>query len=116
MAAHRNKERISYKKINEHRDPLKLELHNTQEGKPKQPRGGRHTLSVTMWDKLDSTPYGRFNQMPPAAPPAERAPTSKVRFDHYNFARGPEAVALEYPKGKRVVPPPHAAPPFSVDT
>ena len=52
------------------RDPVKLELEKAAEEAAAIPgqafvekRLGRDTLPVTMWNKLDATPYGHFNKM-----------------------------------------------------
>ena len=81
-------------------DPLKLEVNNAEIGKPKRELG-RATLRATMWDRLHSTPYGRFDRMVP--PPTEpNALVSRVNFEHFNIARDPDTLVREFPRGKRI--------------
>ena len=62
---------------------------------------GRATLSPSMWDKLHSTPYGRFDRIAP--PPPEANPyVSRVNFEHFDIARDPEVLMREFPRGKRI--------------
>ena len=53
---------------------------------------GRATLNPTLWDRLHSTPYGRFDRIVP--PPPEANPyVSRVNFAHYDIARDPTSDA-----------------------
>ena len=53
-----------------------------------------------MWDRLHSTPYGRFDRI--SAPPAEQNPyVSRVNFEHFDIARDPAVLVREFPRGKR---------------
>ncbi len=105
MVAHRTM--LTYE-MNDGKDPLKLALANQQESlegkvvRRKVPLG-RDTLDITMWDKLHATPYGRFasQPVPPPHPLAEGRGCSRVPFDHFNIPRGKEALAREFPRGKR---------------
>ena len=59
-----------------------------------------------MWDKLHTTPYGRFDRMitsatPLIGPNGEPYTCSRVPFDHYNIARDRETLLRELPRGKR---------------
>jgi hypothetical protein len=111
MMAH--KTMVSYD-MRDGQDPLKLELNNAAErpsdlmGTPRRnlarPKG-RTTLDVCMWDKLNSTPYGRFDRMFTKAPPDDWAShsLSRIPFDHYNIPRGKDALTREFPRGKRTV-------------
>eukprot|EP00742_Colponemidia_sp_Colp-10_P001266 GILJ01001364.1.p1 GENE.GILJ01001364.1~~GILJ01001364.1.p1 ORF type:complete len:373 (+),score=45.89 GILJ01001364.1:78-1196(+) len=80
---------------------------------------GRDTLDVTIWDRLDCTPYGRFpqssdgnenilsmNTVPQqmVKPSRPDFAESKIVLDHYNVATGVEVVDKEFPKGKRTFP------------
>ena len=53
-----------------------------------------------MWDRLHSTPYGRFDRI--SQPLAEQNPyVSRVNFEHFDIAHDPEVLAREFPRGKR---------------
>lgn len=77
---------VAHKKLmkyqmSELQDPLKQEINAANalpSGKLKpKPRYGRDSLAVELWDKLDSTPYGRFDRLIVAEPKSVR-----------NFSRG----------------------------
>ena len=97
------------------RDPVKLELQKAADEAATIPgqamfgaaRLGRDTLEPTLWDRLESTPYGHFNKMMAAADGAPRGGSSqrsRVNFDHYNVATGSEVMDRELPKPKRTFP------------
>jgi len=88
-------------KMSDQQDPLKLEINNADLGKAKRALG-RATLSATMWDRLHSTPYGRFDRIAPT-PSALNPNFSRVHFEHYNVSHDPETLQREFPRGKRVV-------------
>jgi len=92
-------------------DPLKQEVNafNTlPSGKLKpKPKWGRDSLPVTLWDKLDSTPFGRFDRLlvdnpPPQEPRADRPHFSRVNFDHYRISTNRADLDREFPRGKRI--------------
>ena len=67
---------------------------------------GKDCLPPTMWDKLDATPYGRFDKMmaastKPVNESKEKLRRSTVPFDHFNFERTRSAINQEFPKPKR---------------
>jgi len=80
---------------------LKQELNSADfRGKPKVELG-RATLNPTLWDRLHSTPYGRFDRIVP--PPTEQNPYfSRVNFEHYDVATDAETLSREFPRGKRM--------------
>ena len=54
-----------------------------------------------MWDRLSSTPYGRFDRIAP--PPTEQNPyVSRVNFEHFDVSRDPDVLSREFPRGKKV--------------
>lgn len=67
---------------------------------------GRDTLSATMWDKVESTPYGHCmdkcgNYMWKPASEAETANRkSNIYFDHYEVPRGPKIMLAECSKSR----------------
>jgi len=86
--------------MSDQNDPLKLEINNAEIGKPKRELG-RATLSATMWDRLHSTPYGRFDRIAPPAVADQNPYVSRVNFEHYHIAKDPETLNREFPRGKR---------------
>lgn len=128
---------IRYKPYTEN-DPVKLELNQAAEEKQtlpgefqEQPELGRQTLKPTMWDKLDATPYGRFNKMMEAKKAEKDTFRSNIAMDHYTFprvrrllpqarcdcrwvvmspprclalAQGQEVLRTEFPRGKKSFP------------
>lgn len=68
--------------------------------------GRSDNLDVTLWSKgvLESTPYGYFHKMMTSTASASGARTqaSHIKFDHDAIETGPEVVARELPRGKRV--------------
>lgn len=75
-------------------DPVKLEVNKfkreqqTLPGEFKESRElGRVTLPPTMWDKLEATPYGRFNKMMAASKKDHGTFKAHVPMDHYAFER-----------------------------
>ncbi|KAG8468933.1 hypothetical protein KFE25_007451 [Diacronema lutheri] len=92
-------------------DPVKLEINKaareTQElpGEFKEKvQLGRATLKPTMWDKLEATPYGRFNKMMAASKADHGTFKTSLVMDHYAFDRGKDVADSEFPKGKRTFP------------
>jgi len=92
-------------------DPVKLEINKAlreQQTLPgdqfKEKRLGRDTLKVTMWDKLDATPYGRFNKMMASSKADHGTFKTNLTMDDYTFPRGKEVTDPEFPKGKRTFP------------
>ena len=86
MTAH--SKTMKYSGISDKNDPLKLEIMKAMTGKPKPKKVGRDTLAPTMWSQLDSTPYGRFDRLPPPAPPELlKMHMSRVNFEHFNVAK-----------------------------
>ena len=87
-------------------DPLKSEINAANalpSGKLKpKPKYGRDSLDVKIWDKLDCTPYGRFDRLivPDLSKPNPYS--SRVNFDHYKVATGRADLDREFPRGKRV--------------
>ena len=63
-------------------------------------------LPVTMWDKIDVTPYGRYSNAPHISKPGFLK--SNVKIDHYNVPAGTEGNKLlvqeQNHKGKRTFP------------
>ena len=101
MTAH--SKTMKYSGISDKNDPLKLEIMKAMTGKPKPKKVGRDTLAPTMWSQLDSTPYGRFDRLPPPAPPELlKMHMSRVNFEHFNVAKGKDVLDREFPRGKRV--------------
>uniref|UniRef100_A0A7S0Q1F9 Uncharacterized protein n=1 Tax=Coccolithus braarudii TaxID=221442 RepID=A0A7S0Q1F9_9EUKA len=91
-------------------DPLKIGL---EPSSTKDRQLCRSTLSATVWNKLDSTPYGRNNRLL-SAPPQQGTPNPRgvaATFDHYNLQQGASVTALEFPRTKRTFgspSPPHS--------
>jgi hypothetical protein len=94
-------------------DPCKLELRGAAaEIGPAAvsgfAKGGdpSHRFPPTMWDKLEATPYGRFNKVMPPPMSVEEAGSlrSAVVNDHFAIAMGKAAVDREFPQGKRCFP------------
>ncbi len=71
---------------------------------------GRETLEATMWDKLESTPFGHFSDAngdltaTTMSEMSAKLATSHIPLDHYNILQGKEAMMAELPKGKNIVP------------
>eukprot|EP00232_Nephroselmis_pyriformis_P025239 CAMPEP_0182859064 /NCGR_PEP_ID=MMETSP0034_2-20130328/4052_1 /TAXON_ID=156128 /ORGANISM="Nephroselmis pyriformis, Strain CCMP717" /LENGTH=511 /DNA_ID=CAMNT_0024990585 /DNA_START=79 /DNA_END=1614 /DNA_ORIENTATION=- len=104
-------------------DPIKRDVLKTVREKAEiglleeQLTGGRETLRVVMWDKLDSTPYGHFTEAdgtltsdvdPDALEKHGRSlgsvrGKSTVTFNDFEFPKGKAAVDAELPKGKGMV-------------
>ena len=65
-----------------------------------------HRFPPTMWDKLEATPYGRFNKLMPPPMSVEEAAThrSSVVNDHFAIMRGKAITDREFPPGKRCFP------------
>ncbi|KAJ1640468.1 hypothetical protein T492DRAFT_928152 [Pavlovales sp. CCMP2436] len=61
-------------------------------------------IEVTMWDKLEATPYGRFNKMMGSTKVDHGTFKANLQMDHYAFPRGKEVTDEEFPKGKRTYP------------
>lgn len=108
MVAH--KHTIKYKSYVEN-DPVKLETNKAEreaqtipgEFKAKVPLG-RETLKCTMWDKLEATPYGRFNKMMAATKADHGTFKVNLQMDHYTFERGKQVTDSEFPQGKKTFP------------
>jgi hypothetical protein len=90
-------------------DPLKMELVDAQargSNLERKKEVGRGTLSATMWDKLDSTPYGRFDRLDAGRPKVDFNPEtftmSRVPFEHYKFTTDRKVLDREFPRGKRM--------------
>eukprot|EP00302_Diacronema_sp_CCMP2436_P037035 CAMPEP_0180040572 /NCGR_PEP_ID=MMETSP0984-20121128/33560_1 /TAXON_ID=483367 /ORGANISM="non described non described, Strain CCMP 2436" /LENGTH=337 /DNA_ID=CAMNT_0021967879 /DNA_START=21 /DNA_END=1033 /DNA_ORIENTATION=- len=108
MIAH--KYTIKYKSHVEN-DPVKLEVNKAARESQELPgefmekvQLGRATLKVTMWDKLEATPYGRFNKMMGSTKVDHGTFKANLQMDHYAFPRGKEVTDEEFPKGKRTYP------------
>lgn len=96
-------------------DPLKQDLLKnaaeqklTQDLHPErsqiEPRN-RPVLELTMWDKLEATPHGRYAAMFESEKKGKPRPTShsNLVLDHYNVPRNQQVVKQEFfPKGKKV--------------
>jgi len=102
-------------------DPIKLEVLKKEreaamvpgatkaEGMPVGRDGPERCLNPLMWDKLEATPYGRFDKMMAAGnqPPneaKEKLRRSSVPFDQFDFPRTRAAIDEEFPRPKRTVP------------
>ena len=84
-------------------DPLKQEIVAAELGKPKRKELGRATLSATMWDRLHSTPYGRFDRViTPDISNLDPSAVSRVPFEHYKIATDKQTLNREFPRGKRI--------------
>lgn len=74
--------------INDSFDPIKLELNQKAAielgRRPQRHELGRSTLDMKMWDKLDTTPYGRFDRFAGLEPPKAPSQCSRIMFDHYS--------------------------------
>ena len=78
----------------------------TAEGIPVGRSEQERCLNPLMWDKLEATPYGRFDKMLAAGskPPneaKERLRRSSVPFDHFDFSRSRATIDREFPRPKR---------------
>ena len=96
-------------KMNDLNDPLKQEvnaLNMLPNGKLKpKPKMGRDSLDVRLWDRLDATPFGRFDRLLLEHPPEPRTDGegfSRVNFDHYQVATDRATLDREFPRGKRI--------------
>ena len=95
-------------------DPCKLELRKqTQKAADaarraeflKPDTGGLvPRLSPLVWDKLESTPYGRLGKVVPRPDAPAYRLTNRVTFDEYQMVRGREVLERELPLGKRCFP------------
>lgn len=109
---------------------LKASRKQTQERRKNFRTLGKEVLDILKWDKLDSTPYGRYEPkhlpadpstqtsvgiypyinwiMPAEAnkrPPRVNLQASSVQMDHYNVAAEASVIKQEYfPRGKKVFP------------
>lgn len=69
---------------------------------PKEHYPGKVTLQPTLWDKLESTPFGRNMDaqgnyvLKPSAPRLTALRASHIPMDHYNFPTGPEVRHPEF--------------------
>merc|ERR1712060_464750 len=68
---------------------------------PAASNGRPDLLPPYMWDKLDATPYGRFEKMMQSTPADAKAMQPKIQFDHYGISRGRLELDKEFPKGKK---------------
>eukprot|EP01028_Stygiella_incarcerata_P010422 TRINITY_DN5395_c0_g1_i1.p1 TRINITY_DN5395_c0_g1~~TRINITY_DN5395_c0_g1_i1.p1 ORF type:complete len:298 (-),score=101.90 TRINITY_DN5395_c0_g1_i1:50-943(-) len=64
----------------------------------------REVFDISKWDRIEATPYGRYNRMMDTSKAVPRKETHKssVAFDHYSYPRGYDALKQEIPKGKKV--------------
>jgi len=92
------------------KDPLKFSLLERQEeellaGTPHTHAVKHDTrLPVTLWSKLEASPYGHYAQMEASQNKSAQAipqRRSLINMDHYNFETGPEVVNREFHKPKR---------------
>jgi len=100
------------------RDPCKLELRKhapvpgTVErafawnvGNERAARGGAvPRLPCLMWDKLESTPYGRLGKVVPNPDAPKYKLMNNVQHSNYNIELGYHLVKAELPRGKRCGP------------
>lgn len=94
-------------------DPTKLDSQKAEEegsilnGTKSFQKLGKETLNVELWatGKIESTPYGISKKMmeSTAAPCPLKSKTmqSNVKFDHFDYPKGNDAVRSEMPRGKR---------------
>ena len=76
---------------------MQMGLIDTEEKQP-----GKLTLQTTMWDKLESTPFGR--NMDPLGNYVLKEPNEKliklkashIPLDHYTYPVGPEVTFSEF--------------------
>lgn len=95
-------------------DPTKLDSQKAEEegsilnGTKSSQKLGKDTLNVELWaaGKIESTPYGVSMKMmgSTAAPCPMKSKTmqSNVKFDHFDYPKGNDAVRSEMPRGKRI--------------
>jgi hypothetical protein len=95
-------------------DPTKLDSQKAEEegsilnGTKSFQKLGKDTLNVELWatGKIESTPYGVSMKMmgSSAAPCPMKSKTmqSNVKFDHFDYPKGNDAVRSEIPRGKRI--------------
>lgn len=60
--------------------------------------GGRVTLDLKLWDKVGSTPFGRYADLPIEKPVKN---PSRVIFDHYTLDKDPVTAAKEFYSNRR---------------
>lgn len=95
--------------INDFCDPVKLELNQksaSEIGRRSQRHElGRSTLDMKMWNKLDTTPYGRFDRFAGLEPPKAPSQCSRIMFDHYSEPNHAAYVKemTQAARGKRMV-------------
>ncbi|CCI41957.1 unnamed protein product [Albugo candida] len=67
--------------------------------------GRNDNLDVRMYAKgrLESTPYGYFNDEGGGRFENSKTTESRVHFDHYNFEKGEAIVSKEFSKGRRTI-------------
>jgi hypothetical protein len=112
-------------------DPLKKDLANLAKEKALMSaimdtgdqtftKDHRDMLDLLLWDKLDSTPYARYNAPPKPAklPPGmtEDPRRTNIKIDHYHIVKGPDLIKKEYfPAGKFIPSLAHRPSPFGLD-
>lgn len=94
-------------------DPCKLELRKQADSvaagqKPPEyhsrgmPRGGTAMrMSVSLWDKLEATPYGRLGKVVPVLGAVPWSLHNRVTYSEYDVARGRGVLSREFPRGKK---------------
>ena len=112
----KNKNLITYD-VSKIRDPLKKPLIKQMEeeefrrslfieggenkNSKKGRRLGREVLDLKFWDKVESTPYGRFSHEIPISNKKSLKPASNIVFDHFNIDRSPVTAAKEFYSNRR---------------
>ena len=99
--------------MNKFADPTKFDALKADEegsmlnGKKKEQKLGRYTLNAELWatGKIEATPHGVAMKMinAVAVPRSVKSKSmeSSVKFDHYDFPKGDDAVRNEMPRGKK---------------
>lgn len=99
--------------MNKFADPTKFDAQKAEaegsmlNGKKTEQKLGRYTLNAELWatGKIEATPHGVSMKMinAVAVPRSVKSKSmeSSLKFDHYDFPKGDDAVQKEMPRGKK---------------
>ena len=109
---HAQKDHIKYDNRLAH-DPCKLELrkYSAKQQQQREPRAEyQHPvlpaprLGPELWDKLESTPYGRLGKLVPMQFDKPYELSNRITTDQFDMPKGREVLLRELPLGKRCIP------------
>ena len=94
--------------MKEEKELIEQISHPTSRRRQVQKKDGREVLDILLWDKLESTPHGRYGKMMEGAtsnPQKAELYRSNVCMDHFKVKASPAKIKQQYfPGGKKVFP------------